>query len=168
MCLVEGTYHAIHSVVMVLFLVQRNVRERGWDVMGMSVNVGWDGQGWGMCHVWECVGMGYWCRVRSVKGVGQDVGMDVDVELDGMCLVEGTSHVIHSVVMELLLTQRSVRWEGTDVMRHAIVVMVGIKIMMMVHVCLYVGMGLLLVQKNVSWEGVDAIMNVNARMDGNL
>ena len=48
--------------------------------MGMSVNVGWDGQELGMCHVWECVGMGYWCRVRSVSEAVQDVGMDVDVE----------------------------------------------------------------------------------------
>ena len=61
-------------------LVQRNVREVGRDVMGMSVNVELDGQGLGMCHVWECVGMGSWCRVRSVREVGQDVGMDVDVE----------------------------------------------------------------------------------------
>ena len=61
-------------------LVQRNVREGDWDALRMSVNVSWDGQGLGMCHVWECVGMGYWCRVRSVSEVEQDVGMGVDVE----------------------------------------------------------------------------------------
>ena len=85
-----------------------------------------------------------------------------------MCLVEGTSHVIHSVVMVLFLVQRNVRWEEMDVMRHAIVVMVGMNIMVMFHASLNVGMGLLLVQSNVRWEGVDAIMNANARMDGNL
>ena len=143
------------------------MRLGGWDVLGMSVNVEWDGEGWEMFHVWECVGMGYWCRVRNVSEVGQDVGMDVDVELDGMCLVEGTSHVIHSVVMVLFLVQRNVRWEEMDVMRHAIAIMVG-TVWVLFHVVPNVGMGLLLVQRNVSWEGVDAIMNVNARMDGNL
>ena len=51
-----------------------------WDAFQMSVNVEWDGEVWGMCHVWECVEMGYWCRVRSVRWVGQGVGVDVDVE----------------------------------------------------------------------------------------
>ena len=51
-----------------------------WDVLGMSVNVERDGVVLGMCHVWECVGMGYWFRVRSVRWVEQGVGMDVDVE----------------------------------------------------------------------------------------
>ena len=106
--------------------------------------------------------------MRSVREVGQDVGMDVGVEWDGMCLVEGTSHVIHSVVMELFLGQRNVRLEEMDVMRHAIVVMVGKVGVVVFHVVLNVGMGLLLVQSNVRLEEVDAIMNANARMDGNL
>ena len=65
-----------------------------------------------------------------------------------MFLVVGIYHVIHSVVMVLFLVQRNVRWEGQDVMRHAIVVMVGIEIMAF-HVNLNVGMGLLWVQRNV-------------------
>ena len=88
-------------------LVQRNVREVGWDVMGMSVNVELDGQVWGMCHVWECVGMGYWCRVRSVREVGQGVGMDADVELDGIPIIRRT--VSPNVGMVLFLVRKNVR-----------------------------------------------------------
>ena len=84
-----------------------------------------------------------------------------------MFLVEGTYHVIHSVVMVLFLIQRNVRWEGQDVMRHVIVVMVGIVGMVMFHVIQNVGMELLLGRRSVREEGADAIMNANARMDGN-
>ena len=72
------------SVGMGMLLVQRNVRVEVWDVCQGSVCVGRDMRVWGVCHVWGSGGMGLLFLVRSVRLEGMGVGVNVDVELDGM------------------------------------------------------------------------------------
>ena len=39
-------------------LGQRSVRQEGWGVIQILVDVELGGRGWGVCHVGMCVGMG--------------------------------------------------------------------------------------------------------------
>ena len=69
---------------MVVLLVMRNARVEVWDALKGCVCVMRDMRVWGMCHVLGSVGMVLLFLVRSVRLEGKGVGVNVDVELDGM------------------------------------------------------------------------------------
>ena len=70
----------------------------------------------GAFHVLGYVGMVLLLGRRSViQGLGVNMRI-VGVQLDGIHLSHWIHHVIHSVEMDMLWVQRSVREEGMDVM----------------------------------------------------